>query len=40
MEYNIKGQTVVIPVVYEYLHQIGTTVCSIALAYVKKHTPE
>ena len=40
MEYNIKGQTVVVPVVYEYLHQIGTTVSSIALAYVNKHTPE
>lgn len=37
MEYNLKDRKLIVPVVYEYLFQIGSTVASIALEYFNKH---
>lgn len=37
MEYNLKDRKLIVPIVYEYLFQIGITVAKIALDYFEKH---
>jgi len=37
IEYTQKDQKLIVPVVYEYLFQIGTTVAGIALEFFNKH---
>jgi hypothetical protein len=36
MQYSIHGEIIVVPVVYEYLYQIGRAVAEIALNYIEK----
>ncbi len=38
MRYTYKDDSVVVPVVYEYLYQIGTTVSEIARRYIEIHS--
>ncbi len=37
MEYSLKDQKLIVPVVHEYLFQIGLTVANIALEFVRKY---
>jgi len=37
MQYVIRGETLIVPIVYEYLYQIGRTVAQVALDYADKH---
>lgn len=37
MEYTLKDKNIVVPIVYEYLYQIGRTVAEVANDYVNSH---
>ena len=37
MQYNVSGEQLVVPVVYEYLTQVGNVVAAVALNFVTKH---
>lgn len=36
MEYTLNGQKLIVPIVYEYLFQIGITVADLALEFIRK----
>ena len=36
MQYVIRGETLIVPIVYEYLYQIGRTIAYVALDYAEK----
>jgi len=38
MQYNVGKNQIVVPVVYEYLAQVGSVVASLALEFVKTHS--
>jgi hypothetical protein len=38
MQYNVAGKQLVVPVVYEYLAQVGIVVSEVALDFASKHT--
>jgi len=40
MQYNVNGTQLVVPIVYEYLAQIGEVVSAVALDFVSKQSPD